>query len=210
MSRVGQNHTYIWFIYGIYGREITNCTVIYGVYLRFWPTLYMLAVLLKWCTDVTISTHLLTISTWMHMSRVGQNHTYICCIHGIYGREITNCTVIYGVYMRFWPTLYMLAVLLKWCTDVTISTHLLTISTWMHMSRVGQNHTYICSIHGIYGREITNCTVIYGVYIRFWPTLLMPCLQLLLLCTPLCVLCTPLCVLLMLFIKASVMQQPQC
>jgi hypothetical protein len=31
--------------------------------------------------------------------------TYIRCICGIFGREITKYTVIYGVYIRFWPTL---------------------------------------------------------------------------------------------------------
>jgi len=30
---------------------------------------------------------------------------------------------------------------------------------------------YIRGIYGIFGREITKYTVIYGVYIRFWPTL---------------------------------------
>jgi hypothetical protein len=30
---------------------------------------------------------------------------------------------------------------------------------------------YIRLIYGIFGREITKYTVIYGVYIRFWPTL---------------------------------------
>ena len=37
---------------------------------------------------------------------------------------------------------------------------------------------YICNIRCIYGmfcREITNYTVIYGVYIRFWPTLAVLC-----------------------------------
>ena len=29
----------------------------------------------------------------------------IRCIHGIIGREITKYTVIYGEYIRFWPTL---------------------------------------------------------------------------------------------------------
>jgi len=32
---------------------------------------------------------------------------YIQCIHGIFGREITNFMVIYGDYIRFWPTLFM-------------------------------------------------------------------------------------------------------
>ena len=30
---------------------------------------------------------------------------YTRCIYGIFGREITKYTVIYGVYTRFWPTL---------------------------------------------------------------------------------------------------------
>jgi len=33
---------YIRFIYGIFGRKITVYTVIYGAYIRFWPTLCML------------------------------------------------------------------------------------------------------------------------------------------------------------------------
>jgi len=32
---------------------------------------------------------------------------YIRCIYGIFGRETTKYTVIYGVSIRFWPTLYM-------------------------------------------------------------------------------------------------------
>jgi hypothetical protein len=39
------------------------------------------------------------------ISRVGQNHIYIRCRYGIFGREITKYAVIYGVYIRFWPTL---------------------------------------------------------------------------------------------------------
>jgi hypothetical protein len=46
-----------------------------------------------------------------------------------------------------------------------------------HIFRVGQNHTFI-GIYGVYTvfyfcREITIHTVIYGVNIRFWPTLFM-------------------------------------
>jgi len=42
------------------------------------------------------------------MCRVGQNHIFTVCI-GIFGREITKYTVIYGAYIRFWPTLLMCA-----------------------------------------------------------------------------------------------------
>ena len=31
----------------------------------------------------------------------------IRCVYGIFGREFTIYTVIYGVYIQFWPTLYM-------------------------------------------------------------------------------------------------------
>jgi len=39
------------------------------------------------------------------------------------------------------------------------------------LHRVGHNHTFIgiYSVYTIFGREITIHTVIYGVYIRFWP-----------------------------------------
>ena len=46
--RVGQNHIYIniyiQFTYGIFGRDITIYAVIYGVYIRFWPTLLVIYV----------------------------------------------------------------------------------------------------------------------------------------------------------------------
>ena len=38
--------------------------------------------------------------------RVGLAITiYIRCIYGLFGRNITKYTVIYGVYIQFWPTL---------------------------------------------------------------------------------------------------------
>ena len=44
-----------------------------------------------------------------HISRVGQNHrhTYIYLVYGVIGRKITIHMVIYGVYIRFWPTLHI-------------------------------------------------------------------------------------------------------
>ena len=30
---------------------------------------------------------------------------YIRCVYGVFGREMTKYTVIYGAYIRFWPTL---------------------------------------------------------------------------------------------------------
>ena len=43
---------------------------------------------------------------WPYICRVGQNHIYPRCVYGIFGWEFTKYTVIYGVYIRFWPTLY--------------------------------------------------------------------------------------------------------
>jgi len=40
--------------------------------------------------------------------RVGLARTiYIQCIYGIFGREITKYTIIYGAYIQFWPTLHV-------------------------------------------------------------------------------------------------------
>jgi len=36
---------------------------------------------------------------------------YIRCVYGVFGREITIYTVIYGVYIRFWPTLLIYGVM---------------------------------------------------------------------------------------------------
>jgi hypothetical protein len=41
---------------------------------------------------------------WLGLART----LYIRCVYGKYGREIAKCTVIYGVYVRFWPTLGMM------------------------------------------------------------------------------------------------------
>jgi hypothetical protein len=32
---------------------------------------------------------------------------YIRCIHSIFGREVTEYAVVYGAYIRSWPTLFM-------------------------------------------------------------------------------------------------------
>jgi hypothetical protein len=42
-NRFGQNHIYTVY-YGIFGREITKHTVIYEVYIWFWPTLVLMMI----------------------------------------------------------------------------------------------------------------------------------------------------------------------
>ena len=92
---------YIRCIYGIFGREIIKYTVIYGVYIRFWPTLAIHVCL--WPTLVVQHGHTYidmvnTVCTpYIAIHRFGQNHIYIRCIYGIFGREIIKYTVyIYG------------------------------------------------------------------------------------------------------------------
>ena len=42
------------------------------------------------------------------MARTKTNiYIYIRCIHGVFGRETTKHTVIYGAYIRLWPDLEM-------------------------------------------------------------------------------------------------------
>jgi hypothetical protein len=60
----------------------------------------------------------------------------------------------------------------------------------LHTCRAGQNHIdtglartiYIRFIYGIFGREITKYTVIYGAYIYVSGQLYLCCIQLALLC----------------------------
>jgi hypothetical protein len=63
------------------------------------------------CTDIHLAQDEIALGLFTPLNmahnyyRVGQNHIYIRCIHGIFGREITKYTVNYGVYTRFWPAL---------------------------------------------------------------------------------------------------------
>ena len=55
MSRVGQNHRYKIYVYIRYFcREVTKYTVIYGVYLQFWPTLQMRQIYADVCAETNL------------------------------------------------------------------------------------------------------------------------------------------------------------
>jgi len=69
MCRVGQNHIYIYGVYTVFfGGEITKYTVIYGAYIRFWPTL---SIYMSMCVSIPTD------------RRYGQHQTTICraCVH---------------------------------------------------------------------------------------------------------------------------------
>jgi len=72
-------YRYIWCIYGIFGREITIHTVIYGVYIRFWPTLHMGQHVTRTCVRTRhkqcMHTHT---HTCMSKNLNAYIHTYIC------------------------------------------------------------------------------------------------------------------------------------
>ena len=57
----------------------------------------------------------------IHMTQI----PYIRCIYGISGREVTRYTVIYGAYIRFWPTLHI-SIVYTWFWP--------TLHKWLHGS----------------------------------------------------------------------------
>jgi len=73
-SYVGLARTiYIRFIYGIFGSEITKNTVIYGVYIRFWPTLLICFLAGGWPhMSVTI---VVDSAVWSNMKHLRSKHT---------------------------------------------------------------------------------------------------------------------------------------
>jgi len=73
------------------------------VYIWFWPTLPIYGYVQCKCGCIRCKHD---VNTVIYDVFVGLARTInIRCIYGIFGREITKYTVIYGVYMRFWPTL---------------------------------------------------------------------------------------------------------
>ena len=91
-------------------------------YMHIWPYIWWRPCLND---DTTCTPH-----TFTYIYRVGQNHIYIQCVYGIFGRGITIYTVIYGVYIRYWPTLYKYKVLVN-PTDVPF--------LWWHCPSVPEN-----------------------------------------------------------------------
>ena len=84
--RVGQNHIYIYIYLYIHGVR----------------TVFLAGE----------SPNIRSYTVYMYGSYIGLARTiYIRCTNGIFGRGITKYTVIYSVYVRFWPTLLILSLL---------------------------------------------------------------------------------------------------
>ena len=104
------------------------------IYIRFWPTLHIYAVY-KRCfwqgnhhtyghirciyTVLANPTHIRSVckvflagkspsirSYTLYIYGSGQPYTNTQCINGVFGRETTKYTVIYGECIHFWPTLH--------------------------------------------------------------------------------------------------------
>jgi hypothetical protein len=91
ICRVGGT-IYIQFVYGSFSREITKYTVIYSVDIQFWPTLYIY-------NSGQLHNHVQHLQQWTWLGLAIT--IYIRCIYGIFGREIIEYTVIYGVYIIY-------------------------------------------------------------------------------------------------------------
>ena len=112
---------------------------------------------------------------------------YIRCIYGILGREITICTVIYGVHIRFWPALHMRedALCAQWticlCSCLSCLCRVVQQPVWCgtHVrrgtlcakNRVGQNHICTVYIRYLWQGNYLKYGHIRCIYIWFWPTL---------------------------------------
>jgi hypothetical protein len=96
--------------------------------------------------------------------RVGQNHIYMRCIYVFFGREITKYTVIYGVYLRFWPTLRIFNRVQREQRGQALLTHQ-SPGKWRYTSKGSK----VCSCHN----SSTKYPVIY-VHSRSCPNI---CLQ---------------------------------
>ena len=90
------------------------------------------------------------------------HHTYIQCIYGIFSREITIHTFIYGVHIRFWTTRLIF---------------LLLQVPQLLVSRVSLKRIHVYTHHiwpYIWWFPCQNYRI-YTVHIWFWPTLHMFC-----------------------------------
>ena len=86
---------------------------------------------------------------YFQICRVGQNHTYIHthirCIYGDFSSEIALHTVIYGVHVRFWPTLRICKTW-DWMahrTNVDCSVRCTCLVLIRHVCTLTHTHIYI-------------------------------------------------------------------
>jgi len=168
-------------IYGIFGREITIHSVIYSADIwYFWqgnhqtyghvqciytvflagksPYIrsYTVYIWYFWQGNHQTYGHIRCIYTVFLAGKSPNIRSYTVYIYGIFGREITICSVIYGVYIRYF-----------WQGNHQTYGHIRCIFTVLLAEKSPYVRSYTVYIYGIFGREITKHTVIYGVYLRY-------------------------------------------
>jgi len=158
------DESYIQCAYDIFGRAITNDTVIYGVYTRFWLTLLIQCV----CT-ISLAGKLPVIrSCTVYICSYGQPYLYSVRTISLAGKlpVIRSCTVwcIYAVLAN--PT-YTVCVRYLWQGNHKWYGHIQCIYA------VLANPTYTVCVRYLWqGNHQWYGHVLCGVYMRFWPTLL--------------------------------------
>ena len=70
-------------------------------------------------------------------------YTHIRCMYGIFCRNVTKYTVIYGVYIRFWPTLQICYTLLADASDYGTRTSEHEPLTCTHTHMYTHTHTHL-------------------------------------------------------------------
>jgi hypothetical protein len=91
----------------------------------------------------------------------------IRCIYGIFGREIAKCTVIYGVYIQFWPTLHIYGVCIRcmykfWPMPLSV----------MYVYSSGQPYLYMWELACVQLIVFVLAICMHGLHWRnmVWPT----------------------------------------
>ena len=99
---------------------------------------------------------------------------YIRYIHGVFGREIIEYTVIHSVNIRFWPTLHVYTVYTRCFWQGNYQIYGQTQCKYTVLT----NPTYIYGIYTVFlagkSSNIRSYTV-HSLHIWFWPTLLSVC-----------------------------------
>ena len=94
----------------------------------------------------------------IHALSLGLARTiHIQCIYGIFGRDITKITVIYGAYIRFWPTLtYIHTSATGGCTVACVRVHLCVFT---QATTRAHTHVHTCTHTRTHTRTHTHAHI---------------------------------------------------
>jgi hypothetical protein len=135
-------------MFGIFGRNVTKYTVIYGVHIR--------------CT-CTVLANFRYVGGGAH--NVHPSEPLVCLSCRTMSLHLQAITSLYGHAVLSTELDGVMSIAQK-RKERRTNTHLLLAWTIYKGDRF-----LFCTSFMLRGRETTKCTVIYGVYVRFWPTL---------------------------------------